>query len=203
MCFLQLLCPLSCWSVSVCPRERWGCPAPLREGTVLSTAGLWMETHWQMLSSSLEIMRLTTSLWSNTSQENWSVQSGITSVVSRKKRRYLPVVSENMSGKRLDDYGTDDLLHQLLVCFFPVGFIFIDCTSNGTHISQWVLEANNTLCHESTTTTTTASTTITEGKTTGITVSNKPSTHITTSNQTSPSRDDPWYIRKWKVTAVD
>lgn len=69
-----------------------------------------------------------------------------------------------MSGKRLDDYGTDDLLHQLLVCFFPVGFIFIDCTSNGTHISQWVLEANNTLCNEPTTT----STSITEGKKTGI-----------------------------------
>ncbi|XP_036934154.1 uncharacterized protein LOC119008152 isoform X4 [Acanthopagrus latus] len=31
------------------------------------------------------------------------------------------------------------------------GFIFIDCISNGTHISQWVFEANNTLCVESTT----------------------------------------------------
>ncbi|XP_030252218.1 uncharacterized protein LOC115568775 [Sparus aurata] len=30
------------------------------------------------------------------------------------------------------------------------GFIFIDCISNGTHISQWVLEANNTLCIEQT-----------------------------------------------------
>ncbi|XP_070819512.1 uncharacterized protein [Chaetodon trifascialis] len=39
------------------------------------------------------------------------------------------------------------------------GFIFIDCTlSNGTHISQWVLEANNTLCIKPTT----ASTTTTE-----------------------------------------
>ncbi|XP_036934155.1 uncharacterized protein LOC119008152 isoform X5 [Acanthopagrus latus] len=31
------------------------------------------------------------------------------------------------------------------------GFIFIDCISNGTHISQWVFEASNTLCVESTT----------------------------------------------------
>ncbi|TKS72406.1 Hemicentin-2 Precursor [Collichthys lucidus] len=30
------------------------------------------------------------------------------------------------------------------------GFIFIDCISNGTRISQWVLEANNTLCIKTT-----------------------------------------------------
>ncbi|XP_076595940.1 uncharacterized protein LOC143326268 isoform X2 [Chaetodon auriga] len=36
------------------------------------------------------------------------------------------------------------------------GFIFIECTlSNGTYISQWVLEANNTLCIKPTTTSTT------------------------------------------------
>nr|XP_046261360.1 uncharacterized protein LOC124067792 isoform X4 [Scatophagus argus] len=35
------------------------------------------------------------------------------------------------------------------------GFIFINCTlPNGTHISQWVFEANNSLCVEPTTTTT-------------------------------------------------
>ncbi|KAG7244866.1 hypothetical protein INR49_028075, partial [Caranx melampygus] len=33
------------------------------------------------------------------------------------------------------------------------GFIYIECDSNGTHISQWVYEANNTLCIGSTTTT--------------------------------------------------
>ncbi|KAI4819311.1 hypothetical protein KUCAC02_004564 [Chaenocephalus aceratus] len=32
------------------------------------------------------------------------------------------------------------------------GFKFINCTSNGTQISQWVLAANNTLCVEPTTT---------------------------------------------------
>ncbi|XP_073342414.1 uncharacterized protein [Pagrus major] len=31
------------------------------------------------------------------------------------------------------------------------GFIFINCFYNGTHISQWVPEANNTMCIESTT----------------------------------------------------
>ncbi|XP_070684420.1 cell adhesion molecule CEACAM1-like [Pempheris klunzingeri] len=32
------------------------------------------------------------------------------------------------------------------------GFIFIECISNGTYISQWVLKANNTLCIEPVTT---------------------------------------------------
>ncbi|XP_017279597.2 T-cell surface antigen CD2-like isoform X2 [Kryptolebias marmoratus] len=38
------------------------------------------------------------------------------------------------------------------------GFIFINCTSNGTHISEWVFKENNTLCVEPTTTTTTTTT---------------------------------------------
>ncbi|KAM8733713.1 T-cell surface antigen CD2-like isoform 1-T3 [Acanthopagrus schlegelii] len=46
------------------------------------------------------------------------------------------------------------------------GFIFIDCISNGTHISQWVFEANNTLCVESTT----ARIFTTEGKEPGMTM---------------------------------
>ncbi|XP_022607274.1 uncharacterized protein LOC111226420 isoform X1 [Seriola dumerili] len=75
------------------------------------------------------------------------------------------------------------------------GFIYINCTSNGTHISQWVFEANNTLCIKSTTAPTTVPDT-TVGKETSITVSNKPSITITSSNQTvpSPSRNHPWYI---------
>ncbi|XP_072251915.1 uncharacterized protein [Leuresthes tenuis] len=32
------------------------------------------------------------------------------------------------------------------------GFIFINCTSNGTHISQWVFKENNSLCIEPATT---------------------------------------------------
>ncbi|XP_033949252.1 uncharacterized protein [Pseudochaenichthys georgianus] len=44
------------------------------------------------------------------------------------------------------------------------GFIFINCTSNGTQISQWVFEANNTLCVEPTTT---SPTTIPETSTAG------------------------------------
>ncbi|KAF3838258.1 hypothetical protein F7725_010026 [Dissostichus mawsoni] len=32
------------------------------------------------------------------------------------------------------------------------GFIFINCSSNGTQMSQWVFAANNTLCIEPTTT---------------------------------------------------
>ncbi|XP_036934152.1 uncharacterized protein LOC119008152 isoform X2 [Acanthopagrus latus] len=70
------------------------------------------------------------------------------------------------------------------------GFIFIDCISNGTHISQWVFEANNTLCVESTT----ARTSTTEGKEPGITVSNKPSTNNTTTSQNLHIKDEHWYI---------
>ncbi|KAI9538976.1 hypothetical protein NQZ68_009053 [Dissostichus eleginoides] len=42
------------------------------------------------------------------------------------------------------------------------GFIFINCSSNGTQISQWVFAANNTLCVEPTTT---SPTTISESST--------------------------------------
>ncbi|XP_056239645.1 uncharacterized protein LOC130174068 isoform X1 [Seriola aureovittata] len=75
------------------------------------------------------------------------------------------------------------------------GFIYINCTSNGTHISQWVFAANNTLCIEPTTAPTTVRDT-TVGKETSITESNKPSITITSSNQTvpPPSRNHPWYI---------
>ncbi|XP_027140993.1 uncharacterized protein LOC109136684 isoform X1 [Larimichthys crocea] len=78
------------------------------------------------------------------------------------------------------------------------GFIFINCISNGTRISQWVLEANNTLCIGTTTTPT--STMTPEGKENDTTVSIKPSTNNTSSNQTS-SNTDPWYIRHIPIIA--
>ncbi|XP_033949251.1 uncharacterized protein [Pseudochaenichthys georgianus] len=82
------------------------------------------------------------------------------------------------------------------------GFIFINCTSNGTQISQWVFEANNTLCVEPTTT---SPTTIPETSTAGkeSTVSINPCTNITSWDQTvTPlSEDDPWYIRNWPIMA--
>ncbi|XP_041800546.1 cell adhesion molecule 3 isoform X1 [Chelmon rostratus] len=80
------------------------------------------------------------------------------------------------------------------------GFIFIDCIlSNGTHVSQWVLEASNTLCIKPTT----ASTTTTEGKEPSLTVSNTSSTNITFSSPTVtlPSTDEPWFIRYSTIMA--
>ncbi|XP_071314354.1 uncharacterized protein [Trachinotus anak] len=82
------------------------------------------------------------------------------------------------------------------------GFIFINCTTNGTHISQWVFAANNTLCIEPTTAPTMVPGT-TVGKETGYTGSIKPSNTITSSNQTVSSTDirqcasasDGWYSR--------
>nr|XP_043896276.1 uncharacterized protein LOC122778438 isoform X1 [Solea senegalensis] len=74
--------------------------------------------------------------------------------------------------------------------------VFINCTlSNGTHVSQWVFAATNTLCVEPTTVTDT-----TAGKRTeSVTLSN----NITSSNQTvTPSRgDDPWFIKYLPVMA--
>nr|XP_043896277.1 uncharacterized protein LOC122778438 isoform X2 [Solea senegalensis]XP_043896278.1 uncharacterized protein LOC122778438 isoform X2 [Solea senegalensis] len=71
------------------------------------------------------------------------------------------------------------------------GFIFINCTlSNGTHVSQWMFAATNTLCGEPPT----------AGK---RTESVTPSNNITSSNQTvTPSRgDDPWFIKYLPVMA--
>ncbi|XP_029368947.1 uncharacterized protein LOC115050256 isoform X1 [Echeneis naucrates] len=49
-----------------------------------------------------------------------------------------------------------DVLKQQMIS--TCGFTFINCTSDGKHISQWVFAANNTLCIEPTT----ASSTVTE-----------------------------------------
>ncbi|XP_060935712.1 uncharacterized protein LOC133011819 isoform X2 [Limanda limanda] len=76
------------------------------------------------------------------------------------------------------------------------GFIFINCTdSNGTRITGWVFEANNTLCVKPTPTPVTAEHT-TVGKKTAVTVSLKPSINITSSNPTVTSsfKDGPWFI---------
>ncbi|XP_033989899.1 uncharacterized protein LOC117485453 [Trematomus bernacchii] len=81
--------------------------------------------------------------------------------------------------------------------------VFINCSSNGTQISQWVFAANNTLCIEPTTTppTTTIPASSTVGK--ESTVSINPRTNITSWNQTvtSLSGDEPWYIktRNWQI----
>lgn len=64
------------------------------------------------------------------------------------------------------------------------GFIFINCTSNGTQIAKWVYEGNNTLCVEPTVPTTVK---YSEGKTT------QTMTNSTTYNP--GSNDPPWYIR--------
>ncbi|XP_074530492.1 uncharacterized protein LOC141793603 isoform X1 [Halichoeres trimaculatus] len=69
------------------------------------------------------------------------------------------------------------------------GFKFFDCTlTNGTNLKQWLRPTNETLCIESTTP---------EGKETDITVTNKPSYNISTSNNTviTPNGSGPWYIR--------
>ncbi|XP_051277007.1 LOW QUALITY PROTEIN: hemicentin-1-like [Dicentrarchus labrax] len=77
--------------------------------------------------------------------------------------------------------------------------LFINCTlTNGTNISEWVLEASDIQCIEPTTSKDT-----TVGKETGIPVSIKPPTNISSSNQTvtSSSTDDQWYITNWPILA--
>ncbi|XP_019222366.1 T-cell surface antigen CD2 [Oreochromis niloticus] len=68
---------------------------------------------------------------------------------------------------------------------YTCGFIFINCTPvNGTQLSGWVYEANNTLCIKPTTVPKQTATAI---------VSNKNPTKIKPFNQTVSS-DNPWYI---------
>ncbi|XP_076020897.1 hemicentin-2-like isoform X2 [Genypterus blacodes] len=76
------------------------------------------------------------------------------------------------------------------------GFILINCTlSNGTAVNGWVLQANNTLCVQPTTTTKTTPTTM--GKEPSTIVSINPPPHITPTNQTGTSMisKDQWYMR--------
>ncbi|KAK2849599.1 hypothetical protein Q5P01_009433 [Channa striata] len=77
------------------------------------------------------------------------------------------------------------------------GFIFINCTSsNGTHISQWVFAANNTLCVEPTTNPTTT-TVPTVGKETESIVSGKPITNISNKIMNQTASDSSLNLFKW------
>ncbi|XP_075889111.1 uncharacterized protein LOC142892734 isoform X2 [Nelusetta ayraudi] len=69
--------------------------------------------------------------------------------------------------------------------------VFVNCTlNNGTDISNWFPRGAEEMCYKTTT-----STSSTGGKEPGTTESNKPSTNITTSSQTtSNTTDGPWYI---------
>ncbi|KAK2849600.1 hypothetical protein Q5P01_009434 [Channa striata] len=72
------------------------------------------------------------------------------------------------------------------------GFIFINCIlSNGTHISQWVFAANNTLCVEPTTTTVP-----TVDKETETIVSSKPTTNISNNIMNQTASDDSWILNQ-------
>ncbi|XP_027864759.1 uncharacterized protein LOC114139196 isoform X1 [Xiphophorus couchianus] len=68
------------------------------------------------------------------------------------------------------------------------GFIFINCTSNGTQIAKWVYKENNTLCVEPTTVPPRTKYTIVGKKTQSNTSARSPS-----------ANDQPWYIRQLPV----
>ncbi|XP_023814974.1 uncharacterized protein LOC110013392 isoform X3 [Oryzias latipes] len=71
------------------------------------------------------------------------------------------------------------------------GFIYINCTFNGTKISKWVFKENNTLCVEPTTVSPTEAQS-TVGKDSGSLTT---SPFNTAYNQTvSPGTEEPWYI---------
>ncbi|KAK2849195.1 hypothetical protein Q5P01_009029 [Channa striata] len=71
------------------------------------------------------------------------------------------------------------------------GFIFINCmSSNGTHISQWVFAANNTLCVGPTTTVTTVC------KETETIVSGKPITNVSNNIKNQTASDGSWIFSK-------
>ncbi|KAF3693860.1 Hemicentin-2 Precursor [Channa argus] len=75
------------------------------------------------------------------------------------------------------------------------GFIFINCTSNGTQISQWVFKANNTLCIEPTTNPTV-------GKETDIIMSSKPTTNTTNNISNQTASDIQWFSNMPVVAGV-
>ncbi|XP_029917838.1 uncharacterized protein LOC115366495 isoform X4 [Myripristis murdjan] len=83
------------------------------------------------------------------------------------------------------------------------GVIFIDCTlTNGTHISQWLLENDTHDCITTPATTTAEPTEIsTLGKEPGTVVSFRPSTHALPSNQTLTDTDGPSFIRYIPIIA--
>lgn len=109
--FFQLQCHLSSWSLSVCPRVWRGCPAPRKE-TVLSSAGRWTETHWQMISSSLETTRLMRSTWKQQCQDNWCVQSATTWAKPLEQKWFQPVVSgERLHSCPIDVWGLRRFFH--------------------------------------------------------------------------------------------
>ncbi|XP_029368949.1 T-cell surface antigen CD2-like isoform X3 [Echeneis naucrates] len=83
-----------------------------------------------------------------------------------------------------------DVLKQQMIS--TCGFTFINCTSDGKHISQWVFAANNTLCIEPTTASITSPESSTMGKETGLTESST----FTAFNQTMPNTRSnlQWYI---------
>ncbi|XP_023184907.1 uncharacterized protein LOC111607182 isoform X2 [Xiphophorus maculatus] len=68
------------------------------------------------------------------------------------------------------------------------GFIFINCTSNGTQIAKWVYKENNTLCVEPTTVPPTTKYTIVGKKTQSNTSARSPS-----------ANHQPWYITQLPV----
>lgn len=188
--FHQLQSPQSGWPHSVCLRERPRSSATHWEGTVpLSTAGVWTES----LMTPLKMTRLA-SLWSKESLALWSVISVIKSIRPLQDKRYLDVVRKSWW------YWLWRFI-ALCMSWGSVSSItvFINCTFyNGTYISNWLPRGADENCE--TTATPTSSTGGKETFTNGHT-SNKPSTNITTSSQTTT--DAPWYIRKCKSTAVD
>ncbi|XP_077958307.1 hemicentin-2 [Gasterosteus aculeatus] len=60
-------------------------------------------------------------------------------------------LKQHVSGRLVCSVRNDVSSHSKEETVSTCGFIFINCTSpNGTHISQWVFAANNTLCIETT-----------------------------------------------------
>ncbi|XP_077958322.1 uncharacterized protein LOC144406315 isoform X2 [Gasterosteus aculeatus] len=112
-------------------------------------------------------------------------------------------LKQDVSGRLVCSVRNDVSSHSKEETVSTCGFIFINCTSaNGTHISQWVFAADNTLCIE-TTASPTNTPTLPDGKESGITESTNLNGNFTpTKNRTLSPSGDSWGIMRTLTTAV-
>ncbi|MEQ2307682.1 hypothetical protein AMECASPLE_020808 [Ameca splendens] len=88
-------------------------------------------------------------------QYSWTLDGHIltdSELFSRNNDANVIVLRQNISGRLVCSARNQVSSFFKEIQISTCGFIFINCSMNGTQISKWVLKENNTLCVESTTT---------------------------------------------------
>ncbi|MEQ2290989.1 hypothetical protein AMECASPLE_008762, partial [Ameca splendens] len=87
-------------------------------------------------------------------QYNWRLDGHIltdSELFSRNNESNIIVLRQNISGRLICSVRNRVSYSLNETTISGCGFIFINCTSNGTQIAKWVYKENNTLCVEPTT----------------------------------------------------